>query len=96
MIYVKAPRKATLALGRDGMGDYATPEDFDAWVSYVDGRIDAKTGLIVTVHKKGRRDTQDDTIRVEGTEDSDPAADREMVLKALADLWASWCEEIAE
>lgn len=32
-------QKVTLTLGRDGMGDEASEEDFDAWVSYVEEHI---------------------------------------------------------
>ena len=88
-----ASTPAALTLGRDGMGDSATAEDFDAWVAYVAARIDEATGLDVTVDERRHRDVQDDAIRVEGTEDSDPAADREMVREVLAALWESWCEE---
>lgn len=32
-----------------------------------------------------------DGIRVQGTEESDPAADRELVREALIALWERWC-----
>ena len=86
-------RTATITLGRDGMGDNATEADFDSWVTYVASRIDEATGLDVTVNERRSRDVQEDAIRVEGTEDSDPSADREMVRGALAWLWNAWCSQ---
>ena len=85
-------RKAVIILGRDGMGE-ASAEDFDSWVAYVTDHIDQLTGLDVLVNERSPREVQDDYIRVEGTADSDPAADKAMVREALCSLWESFCAD---
>ena len=85
-------RRAAITLGRDGMGD-ATEEDFEAWCAWVAARIDDATGLDCSVDERSRRDVQSNGIYVDGTEDSDPAEDRAVVVEALAALWESWCSD---
>jgi hypothetical protein len=80
------PRRATLTLGRDGLGD-ATEEDFDAWTRYVAARVHARTGLDVTVGQTSPRDVQTDRVRA-ASED-----DEQTVREALAALWVDWCAE---
>lgn len=61
--------EATLILGRDGMGAEADEADFEAWVDYVSERIDARSGLDVTIEIRGARDVQDDKISADTEED---------------------------
>jgi hypothetical protein len=76
--------KATLTLGRDGMGHDATEDDFDSWVGFVAENIDSRTGLDVAVEVRSPRDVQDDAIQ-----GSDAAL--EIIREAKATLWNEWC-----
>jgi hypothetical protein len=74
-----------IILGRDGVGEAATEDDFMNWVGYVCDRIDDATGLSVDVEIAQRRDVQED--RYEGDDD-----ERESMRDAVRALWDSWCE----
>jgi hypothetical protein len=80
--------KATLVLGRDGMGD-ANEEDFEAWVAYVCARIDERAGFEVDVDEQPARGGQNDTI--EGGTDEQ----RETIAEVKRSLWDDWCAECA-
>ena len=75
---------ATITLGRDGMGELATEDDFDAWCDYVCKRIDEVTGMSVVVDVRAKRDVQTDDI------DCD---DRETIYRAIQSLWNEFCAD---
>lgn len=78
---------ATVILGRDGMGDAADEDDFDAWVAYVTERIDAASGLDVDVQTRGARDVQ--STGYPGAMDDEAQTLRD----ALVTLWADFCAD---
>jgi hypothetical protein len=73
---------ATVILGRDGMGAFASEDDFLAWVNYVCEHIDAAAGLDVLVETRDHRDVQTDAIW----------SDEESEIRdALITLWEEFC-----
>jgi hypothetical protein len=77
--------RATVILGRDGMGD-ATEEEFARWVAFVCAHIDDAAGFEVEVDERGARDVQDGAVYA----DED---DRVVVEEAVEALWNRWCSE---
>lgn len=75
-----------LVLGREGMGEQGTEDDFDRWVDFVCDRIDEACGFEVDVDTCRRGESQKD--RIEG-EDSE----REIIERATERLWDRWCAE---
>jgi hypothetical protein len=75
----------TLILGRDGMGDDASEDDFASWVSYVCEQIDGRAGFTVDVEERPRRDMQTDMIL------SATRGQREIIGEAKEALWDAWC-----
>lgn len=81
--------RASVTLGRDGMGAEATEADYDAWVDYVCDHIDEKCGFEVEVERvHNPRDAQDNRIQADGY----GAGDSQTVRDALADLWVDFCD----
>ena len=82
---------ALVILGRDGMGELATEEDFDSWVWYVVAHINEACGfpleVEVEVERRLPRDVQSDEYS------HDTAAGRATLLEAVAELWDRWCSE---
>jgi hypothetical protein len=81
-----ASTKATLILGRDGMGPHATDWHFHTWAIYVCEHIDEACGFEVEVMMRGYHDVQDDEIS--GDDEA-----RTIVQEAKARLWDDWCAE---
>jgi hypothetical protein len=78
--------RATVTLGRKGMGD-AAEEDFQAWCDYVCDHIDEKLGFAVEVERRQLRDVQDDKITADGYGSGDSLA----VYEALHAMWEEFC-----
>jgi hypothetical protein len=73
-----------VVLGRDGMRG-VDEEDFEAWVTYVCGRINDESGLDVTVEvRRLGDDVQSDHL--------DPA-EYAVLSDALLSLWDSFCAD---
>ena len=79
--------RARVILGRDGIGDDATPEDFDRWIDYVTDHIAATCGFPVDVEVRMAKDVQSDDAQGETDEE------RETVRSALRDLRDRWRAE---
>lgn len=75
----------TIVLGRDGMGEGADEDDFEAWIHFVGNRIDAATGLDIVVEMRGKGDVQDTAYR--GFDDPQPVRD------AVQSLWDAFCSD---
>ena len=79
--------KATLILGRDGMGEDATEADFNAWVAFACERIDERCGFEVDVDTRAMREVQTDRVSA----DTDDA--KQTVRESLAVLWDEFCAD---
>lgn len=77
---------ATVRLGRDGMGEQATEEDYDSYVDLVCERIDDLCGFEVNVEVPATREVQ--ATRITGY---DSESERQTVSDALVTLWEAWC-----
>jgi hypothetical protein len=80
-------RKASVTLYADGMGEDATEDGFDAFLSYVCEHIDEATGLDVAVEAE-RYGTAGATRVRAGSAD-----DEQTVRDAVEALWGRWCSE---
>ncbi len=74
-----------LTLGRDGLGEAATDDDYASWIDFVAHRIDEACGFAVDVEASNPRDVQDD--KVSGADDEQ----RETITEAIRVLWELWC-----
>lgn len=84
----------TVKLTAYNMGDEATEEDFDKWVSFVGERIAAKCGFTVDVEAFNFESGPAEDLVTLGeaaweVRDEKTATVRE----ALEALWADWCSE---
>jgi hypothetical protein len=84
-----AVSRASLTLGRDGMGRAGAEAeaDFDSWTAFVEDEIDEACGFEVAVSQRQAHDVQTDDIS--GADD----ADLETVREAVRTLWDQWCED---
>jgi hypothetical protein len=79
--------KATLIMGRDGMGPESDEADFEAWVDYVSERIDERSGCDVTIEIRGSRDVQDDKISADSEEGARSINDAKQA------IWDEFCAD---
>lgn len=77
-------------LGRDGMGELATEDDFDSYVSLVCRRIDDICEFVCDVDVAQPRDVNGNRIMAE-TDDQESA-----IKEALVTIWDEWCSGIAD
>lgn len=84
-------KKATLTLGRDGLGE-ATEADFDAWVDYVTDNIEASCGFPVEVLPRMKYEVQADEIAAHSSLEEAERI-RGTVQEAVSALWLEWCAE---
>ena len=75
----------TIRLGRDGMGEGATEEDYDSYVDLVCERIDAMCGFTVDVEVPRASEVQGTTVRAYKDEQA------RTINEALVELWDAWC-----
>ena len=75
---------ATLILGRDGMGEGATEDDFQSYVALVESKLDTLCGFPVAIVTAQPRDVQ--VNRIWADED-----EKTTINEALIELWDEWC-----
>jgi hypothetical protein len=85
--YEREMTTAEVTLSSASLGDSATEDDFDAWVSFVGEHIDEATGLVVSVDAKRFGDAGDDDVMA--TLESNVT----LIKEQLRELWDRWCSE---
>lgn len=79
-------RTAQITLTSANMYD-PTQADYDAWVEYVCRNIDNATGMTVGVYAAAMGDDEPGADQIEADTDDD----REIISRALGDLWEDYC-----
>lgn len=82
--------RATLILGRDGMGPEADEGDFTSWVAFVVDHVDDVCGFAIAVEERAPGDIQADSILAYDEDD------RLAVRAAKVLLWDEWCAYTGE
>lgn len=77
---------SSVTLSSYNMGDDATEEDFDSWVSFVVRKIDEACGFEVSVETKKFGETGGDEINA-------TRGKRETIEEALRSIWEAWCAQ---